>query len=90
MKTTSGPIIDMTPSGEFAREPIAGPTLGVIFARVVAFAILLGFAAIAFWLAIFTIPLLIIAGLGGYAYLRFKMRRHGVHFRPIVVSNFKR
>jgi hypothetical protein len=77
MKTTNGPIIDMTPSGHFAHEPIAGPTLGVILARVLVFTIALGFAALAFWLAVFTVPVLLVIGLAGYAYLRFKIARGG-------------
>jgi fatty acid desaturase len=80
MKTTNGPIIDMTPSGHFAQEPITGPTLGVILARVLVFTIALGFAALAFWLAVFTVPILIVIGLVGYGYFRFKTARGGFSF----------
>jgi len=90
MKTSDGPIIDMTPTGGFVNEPIAGPTLGVIIARVIAFALVLGIAAIAFWLAVFTIPVLIVLGLVGYGYLRFRMARHGVRFRSVVVRPARR
>ncbi len=68
----------MTPSGQFAHEPIAGPTLGVILARVLVFTVALGFAALAFWLAVFTVPVLIVIGLGVYGYVRFKTARGGL------------
>lgn len=90
MKTNNGPIIDMTPAGGFVNEPIAGPTLGVILARVVAFAVLLGLLAMAFWLAVFTIPVLIVLGLVGYGYFRYKMARHGVRFRTFVANSPRR
>ncbi|MBW4037097.1 MAG: hypothetical protein HIU90_16660 [Proteobacteria bacterium] len=87
MKMTNGPIIDMTPSGHFAQEPITGPTLGVILARVLVFTIALGFAALAFWLAVFTVPILIVIGLVGYGYFRFKMARGGFTFGHTMMRN---
>jgi len=68
-----GPVIDMTPDGHFV-EP-AKPTIGVIVARLVAFAVLLLMAAVAFWMALFIVPVLIILALAGYAVMRAQARR---------------
>jgi hypothetical protein len=68
-----GPVIDMTPDGHFV-EP-AKPTIGVIVARLVTFAVLLLMAAVAFWMALFIVPVLIILALAGYAVARAQARR---------------
>lgn len=77
MTRDEGPTIDMTPAGEFrdARPPGTAPSLFAIALRVAAFGLLLGFAAIAFWLAVFTLPFIIMIGLGFYLYVRFQMAR---------------
>ncbi|MGC9270790.1 hypothetical protein [Acidiphilium sp.] len=80
----------MTPSGGFAGSPARGPSFGVILARVVAFTILLGVAALVFWLAVFTVPILMVIGLAGYLYFRFKMARHGGRFGSVTVRHFRR
>jgi hypothetical protein len=74
-----GPVIDMTPDGRFV-EPDTSikPTLGVIVARLVAFAVLLVMAAVAFWMALFIVPVLIILALAGYA-----VARSQAHRRPL-------
>ncbi len=73
MTHPDGPVIDMTPDGHFIEPP--KPTLGTIVARLVAFAVLLMVAAIAFWMALFIIPVLIILGVAGYALTRSQTRR---------------
>jgi hypothetical protein len=73
MARNTGPLIDMTPDGHFV-EPTK-PTLGVILARLVAFAVLLVVAAVAFWMALFIVPVLIILALAGYAIARAQTRR---------------
>jgi uncharacterized membrane protein len=74
MANPNGPVIDMTPDGAFI-EPTK-PTLGTILARIIAFCILLVVAAVAFWMALFIIPVLIILGVAGYAFARMQVRRY--------------
>lgn len=69
----NGPVIDMTPEGDFI-EP-SKPTLGTIIARIIAFGLLLVIAAMAFWMALFIVPVLIILGIAGYAMTRAQIRR---------------
>ncbi len=78
MARNTGPVIDMTPDGHFV-EP-SKPTLGVIVARLVAFAALLMIAAVAFWMALFIVPVLIILALAGYAVARAQARRRPLGF----------
>jgi hypothetical protein len=90
MKMTNGPIIDMTPAGNFADRPVQGPNLGVILARVLVFSVALGFAALAFWLAVFTVPVLIVLGFVGYLYVRFKTSRGGLRFGMVTPNRPRR
>lgn len=71
------PTIDMTSTGEFRDPPRRSPSLATIALRVAAFGLMLGFAAIAFWLAVFTVPVLIVIGLAFYLYARFQLARTG-------------
>jgi uncharacterized RDD family membrane protein YckC len=73
MKNKFDLVIDMTPEGDFI-EP-AKPTLGTILARVFAFGLLLVIAAVAFWMALFIVPVLIILGIAFYAMNRAQIRR---------------
>jgi hypothetical protein len=73
MANSDGPVLDMTPDGHFVEPP--KPTLGTIFARIIAFGILLVVAAVAFWTALFIIPVMIILGVAGYAFARMQVRR---------------
>lgn len=75
-------MIDMTASGEFRDAPRQYPSVAAIVARVAAFGLLLGFAAILFWLAVFTVPILILIGIGIYAYARFQLSRQSE--RPVI------
>lgn len=75
----------MTASGEFRDPPSRFPSLATIAMRVAAFGLMLGFAAIAFWLAVFTVPVLIVLGLAFYLYVRFQTARGARHpGRPTV------
>lgn len=85
MQSTDGPILDMTPTGDFTWQGSTKPSFGAIVVRLAIFTVLLGFGALVFWLAVFTVPILILAGLAIYAYVRFKMSRGGLRFRPVVV-----
>jgi len=74
--TKQGPVIDMTPDGRFVEPNMPPkPTLGLIIARLLAFAVLLVMAAVAFWMALFIVPVLIILALAGYAVARGQARR---------------
>jgi uncharacterized BrkB/YihY/UPF0761 family membrane protein len=63
----------MTPDGNFIEPP--KPTLGTIIARLVAFGALLMVAAIAFWMALFIIPVLIVLSVAGFLIARTQIRR---------------
>lgn len=76
-------VVDMTRDGEFVQPPRA--SIADIALRVLGFVMLLGIGALAFWLAVFTIPVLIIVGLIGYLVFRVQMARHGVRVPPIVI-----
>jgi hypothetical protein len=73
MANQNGPIIDMTRNGEFIEPP--KPSLGTIFARIAAFGALLLMAAVAFWITLFIIPVLLVLGVAGYFFLRYQMKR---------------
>ena len=76
MLNRNGPVIDMTPDGAFVTRTSNSPSLSTILARLLGFGIMLGVAAVAFWAALFIIPVLILTGLVGYAVLRL-MRPSG-------------
>jgi hypothetical protein len=75
MANQNGPIIDMTRNGEFIDPP--KPSLGTIVARLAAFGVLLLVAAVAFWTALFVIPVLMVLGVVGYFVARHQLRRGG-------------
>jgi uncharacterized BrkB/YihY/UPF0761 family membrane protein len=66
-------IIDMTRNGEFIDPP--KPTLGAIVARLAAFGALLLVAALAFWMALFIIPVVLVLGVAGFFYARHQIKR---------------
>ncbi|OYV66764.1 MAG: hypothetical protein B7Z59_11900 [Acidiphilium sp. 37-67-22] len=70
-----GPTIDMTVSGDFRDLPTRKPSLVAIAARLLMFGIALGFVAMLFWLAVFTLPVLLLAGAAIYLYARFAPNR---------------
>ncbi len=62
-------------------EP-AKPTLGTILARLAMFGIGLLVLAVAFWTAIFMIPIFLVLGMIGYFAFRSRLRRGG----PVVFT----
>jgi hypothetical protein len=75
MTNQNAPIIDMTRDGEFIDPP--KPTIGRILARLAAFAVLLAVGAVAFWMALFIIPVLLVLGVVGYFVARHQVKRGG-------------
>jgi uncharacterized BrkB/YihY/UPF0761 family membrane protein len=73
MTKPDGPIIDMSRDGAFIDPPKS--SLGVIAARLAAFGALLLVAALAFWMALFIIPVLLLLGVAGYFYARHQIKR---------------
>lgn len=63
----------MTRNGAFIDPPKA--SLGTIVARLAAFGAVLLVAAVAFWMALFIIPVLLVLGVAGYFYARHQMKR---------------
>jgi multisubunit Na+/H+ antiporter MnhG subunit len=76
MANSNGPVIDMTPDGAFIEPP--KPTIGTILLRLAAFAVFLGAIALAFWVAVLLLPIVLILGVAGYFVLRAQLRRGGV------------
>jgi hypothetical protein len=79
MTKNPGPIIDMTPEGR-----ILGPrpvSFGTIMARLAAFGVGLFVLAIAFWAALFLLPVMLILGVLGYFALRGQLQRGGFEIR---------
>ncbi len=74
MANSNAPTIDMTRNGEFIDPPKA--SLGTIAARLAAFGALLLVAAVAFWMALFMLPVLFVLGVAGYFYARHQIK-HG-------------
>ncbi len=75
----SGPQLDMTPDGQFLeppRETTAEKLLryGVVVAAIAG---LLALAALAFWLAVMLIPVVIVAAAVAYAAFRWRMWKLG-------------
>jgi len=70
-----GMVIDMTPDGRVIGPE--RPSLGTIAARLAAFGVGLLVLAVAFWVAIFMVPVLLVLGLVGYFAVRSQLRRNG-------------
>jgi hypothetical protein len=75
MANQHGPVIDMTPDGDFIDQP--QPSLGTILARLAAFGIVLALGAVVFWTFLFMLPVLLILGVAGYFFARGQIRRSG-------------
>jgi uncharacterized BrkB/YihY/UPF0761 family membrane protein len=76
MANPNGPIIDMTRNGAFIDPPKTG--LGTVLARLATFGALLLVAAVAFWMALFIVPVLLVLGVVGYFVLRHQMKRGNI------------
>ena len=66
----------MTRSGDFIEPP--KPSLGTIVSRLAAFGVLLLVAAVAFWAALFIIPVLLVLGVVGYFAFRQQIKRGNI------------
>jgi len=75
MAKQNGLIIDMTIDGNI-KSP-ARPTLGTILARLAAFGIGLFVIGIAFWTALFMLPVILVLGVVAYLTVKSQMRRNG-------------
>ena len=99
MNSDTGPILDMTPNGEFirardresrardySRRGYQAPkvSFGLIFARLVGFVALIGVGLLAFWFAVFTLPFVFLCGVVLYGIYRYQLSRLGLrHHHPV-------
>ncbi|GLR67387.1 hypothetical protein GCM10010909_20680 [Acidocella aquatica] len=76
MANSNGPVIDMTPEGDFIEPP--KPTLGAILLRLAMFGLFLCIAGVMFWVmfwaAIFVVPILVLLGLAGFMLTKLQGR----------------
>ena len=83
MTNDNGPVIDMTPDGQFSQARPFGPqmrgnlSLASIAVRLAAGLLLIGMAVAIFWITIFTLPLIFLGGIILYGVYRFQLMRHG-------------
>ncbi len=68
MEHANGPVIDMTPDGQFIEPP--KPTFLTYVLRLALFGVALAAMAAFFWTLILVLPLLLLAGVIGYFVLR--------------------
>ena len=68
MEHANGPVIDMTPDGQFIEPP--KPTFLTYVLRLALFGVALAAIAAFFWTLILVLPLLLLAGVIGYFVLR--------------------
>ena len=75
----SGPQLDMTPDGQFLEPPRESPAEKLVRYGVVVAVIagVLAVAALALWLAVLLIPVVIIAGAVAYGAFRWRMWKLG-------------
>jgi uncharacterized RDD family membrane protein YckC len=68
MEQSQGPVIDMTPDGQFVEPP--KPSLTTWLLRLAAFGLSLAIVFALFWAVIIVVPLLILAGAVSYFLFR--------------------
>ena len=73
MTNQDGPVIDMTPQGEFIDPP--KPGIGTFLLRLALFGVALAVVAALFWTMILVLPLLILAGVASYFVFRSHIGR---------------
>ena len=73
MKNDEGPVIDMTPEGEFIDPPPAKSGVGVFLVRLAIFGLMVGAVGLMFWTMLLALPLLLLAGMVGY-FMAFRPR----------------
>jgi hypothetical protein len=66
MEKDEGPVIDMTPEGEFVDPPPVKTGIGAFLVRLVIFGLMVGAVGLMFWTALLVLPLLLLAGVVGY------------------------
>lgn len=69
MEHSNGPVIDMTPDGQFI-EPPKSSSVMAYFLRLALFGVALAAIFALFWTMLLVLPLLILAGLIGYFLFR--------------------
>jgi hypothetical protein len=93
MRNNSGPILDMTPDGDFtpagaytangyratagSHRLASGLSFGMILARLAGFGLVVGLGLLIFWLTIFTLPFVFLGGLYGVYRLQIGRFRQG-------------
>lgn len=97
MERDDGPILDMTPEGEFTRARDYGArgrryyhtvtpsasSLALIIVRLIGIVALIAVGVLAFWFAIFTLPFVFLCGVIIYGLYRFQASRAGKRYRPV-------
>ncbi|HTQ71510.1 MAG TPA: hypothetical protein VMH92_08465 [Acidocella sp.] len=68
MANENGPVLDMTPDGQFVQPP--KPSLAQILLRLAAFGLALCIGAVLVWTAFLMIPILLVLGFAGYLFVR--------------------
>ena len=71
MEHANGPVIDMTPDGQFIEPP--KPTILNYLLRLAMFGVALAIVAAIFWTMILVLPLLILAAVIGYFAIKPKI-----------------
>jgi hypothetical protein len=74
MEHSNGPVIDMTPDGQFIEPP--KPSILTYLLRLAMFGVALAVVAAMFWTVILVLPLLLLVG--ALAYMLFRPRRGGL------------
>ena len=77
MATENGPVLDMTPDGQFVERH--KPSLTQILLRLAVFGMALCVGAALLWTAFIMIPILLVLGFAGYVFARTQ-RRNGRTF----------
>lgn len=77
MKNDEGPVIDMTPEGEFVEPPKPKAGVGMFVVRLAVFGLVLCAIGVAFWAAVLLLPVLMLLGVVGYFTLRSRISRPG-------------
>lgn len=72
MENANGPVIDMTPDGQFIEPP--KPSILTYVLRLALFGVTLAIVAALFWTIILVLPLLLLAGIIGYFALRSRIQ----------------
>jgi len=71
MEHSQGPVIDMTPDGQFIEPP--KPSILTYLLRLALFGVALAAVVALFWTIILVLPLLILAGVIGYFVVKPKI-----------------